>query len=118
MTININRLSREIIDVLATYTDEISDIVDKTCKEVAQNTAKELRRTSPKQSGDYAASWKVKKIKKGEYTVYNQKHYRLTHLLENGHAKRNGGRTRAFKHIEPAQEKAAEELIRKLADRL
>ena len=29
MTININRLSREIIDVLATYTDEISDIVFK-----------------------------------------------------------------------------------------
>ena len=56
MTININRLSREIIDVLATYTDEISDIVDKTCKEAARNTAKELRRTSPKQSGEQLKS--------------------------------------------------------------
>ena len=35
----------------------------------------------------------------------------LAHLLEHGHAKRGGGRTRAIPHILPAQEAAEEQLM-------
>ena len=42
--------------------------------------------------------------------VYSEKHYRLTHLLENGHVIRNKygtyGRASAIKHIAPAAEAA------------
>lgn len=42
--------------------------------------------------------------------------YRLTHLLENGHALRNGGRTRAFPHIIYG-EKLAERRMQELTDK-
>ena len=44
--------------------------------------------------------------------VVHSKRYQLTHLLEFGHAKRGGGRTRAFPHIAPAEQAGIEQLTR------
>ena len=44
--------------------------------------------------------------------VVHSKRYQLTHLLEFGHAKRGGGRTRAFPHIAPAEQAGIEQLAR------
>lgn len=56
----------------------------------------------------YRASWtnQVRQTSiSTEAIIYNKKHYRLTHLLEFGHAIRVGGRkigdVEAYQHIEP-----------------
>ncbi len=51
----------------------------------------------------YAAEWHVK-----------EPEYRLTHLLENGHATRNGGRTKAVRHIRYGRQIAEQVLDEKL----
>jgi hypothetical protein len=83
---------------------------------------KEIQATAPKQTGQYAKSWKARKTRETatnyQVTVYSSSRYRLAHLLEHGHAKRNGGRVRAFPHIAPAEEKAEDQLLSELERRL
>ena len=43
--------------------------------------------------------------------VWNKKHYRLTHLLEFGHATKNGGHTIAQPHIRPTEQKYKEKFV-------
>ena len=54
------------------------------------------------------------KLKGIQATVWNEKHYQLTHLLEKGHALRDGGRSAAFPHIAPVEQKCEDELIRNI----
>lgn len=86
-------------------------------EEAGQSAENELHNTSPSQTGNYRKSWtfKEKEIKKGksyrtELVVYNEKYYRLTHLLEKSHriANKYGsyGKSTAQPHIAPAQKNA------------
>lgn len=84
--------------------------------EVAKESVKKLKQTSPiGKSGDYAKNWK-KKNEKGRMkvicTVYGaDPTYRLAHLLEKGHAKRGGGRTDGIEHIAPVEAWAMDEVV-------
>ena len=64
--------------------------------------------------GAYAKSWAVKNTKENahslEVTVYSKNRYQLAHLLEHGHAKRNGGRIAGKSHIAPAEETGIRQL--------
>ena len=74
----------------------------------------QIEQTAPRKTGRYAKSWAVKKTKETanalEVTVHSKNRYMLTHLLENGHAKRGGGRVAAIPHIAPAEETAIKSL--------
>lgn len=110
-----DELLKGIQDILEDFKNEVEENVDKLAEKTAKLAVKELKATSPvgdyAGGGAYAKSWHYKKTKMAtgytQYTVYNAKHYRLTHLLENGHLIRNKngtyGRTKAIPHIKPVE---------------
>lgn len=121
-TIKIDSLAKEITKALESYADDISEAVEEVANEVGKEAVDEIKQTSPKKRGNYAKGWRLKKDKlgKGKYFVkiHNKTDYQLTHLLEFGHATKNGKRTKAIPHIRPAEQKYSkkyeQELKRKI----
>lgn len=117
-------ISHQIDDILTTYTKQVHDVLDECLQAESKDTAKLLKTTSPKRgkySRGYARSWGV--VRRGDaYIVRNAKHYRVTHLLENGHVIKNGvgryGRVKPRKHIGPAEDAAAMRLPLRIKVRL
>ena len=115
-------LASEILKEMEQYTDSVGEAADRAVVEVAKEANKKLKATRSVQGSNvwrkYPYGWTVKsKKKKGrtEAVVWNARHYRLTHLLENGHVIKNGtgrtyGRTRSFEHIAPVNTEAQEQL--------
>lgn len=116
-------------DILDDYGDEIYEVMDEVIPEVAKEAAKKLRQESPKKEGKgggkYAKGWTYE-TQSGRLvttsTVYG-KHgtYQLAHLLEHGHAKRNGGRVDpvpAGGHIAPVEEWAIDEAQTRIKEKI
>ena len=114
MSSNVDKLAGEVAAMLEAYTDEVTEAVKAECETVADECLKEIRAASPVKTGKYKKSWKKKVEYEGKedirIRVYNAKYPGLTHLLEKGHAKRNGGRVAARPHVAPAEEHGAEML--------
>ena len=120
--VHVDVLADEIQKALMDFVGVTEDACEQGVIKTANDAVKELRSAHPVGSQEwgswdkYNSSWAVRKdktkIKHGLLAiVHNKKYYRLTHLLEKGHAKVNGGRTRAFPHIAPVEEKCEDMLI-------
>lgn len=105
----------DLTKIFSEYSKEISDGVLKAQDEVAEKVLADLKSSSPKRKGKYARGWTIKRENK-KVKIYNAKSPGLTHLLEFGHAKKNGGRTRAIPHIKPAEEKAKTLFLKAVKD--
>ena len=114
MSIKIDDLAREVMKGLDEYADVTTEQVKKAVRKAGNTVRREIQENAPKNTGDYAKSWAVKKVRESSHTlelvVHSKNRYQLTHLLEFGHCLRNGGRTRAMPHIAPAEEKGIEQL--------
>ena len=122
MAINVEDMSREIMKALNDYRDYCDATLAKDIEAAANLAKDEVQKNAPVDTGAYKKSWKVKKdmkdIRKPAATVRAGKKYRLTHLLENGHATRSGvGRAKALPHIGIANEHA-EKKVDKLLEEL
>ena len=123
-TVQIGELADAIMGTLKEYADLATEDVKQAVKDAGDTVKKEIRANAPKDTGDYAKSWAVRKSKETSnsltMTVYSRNRYYLAHLLEFGHAKRNGGRVAGKSHIAPAEERGIqqleEEIERSLSD--
>lgn len=106
--------------ILEDYKDGIVQNSDAVVKKIAQKGAKEVQAASGVigGTGKYAKGWAAtleKGILSSTGIIYN-KTPGLPHLLENGHAKRNGGRVGGRSHIAPAEETIIEEFTKAMEE--
>lgn len=121
-----DKLHDEIMKILGEYVDDVDRKSDACVRKVAQKGRLALRKASPKQEGEYAKGWSYRVTRKRLDTtavIYNGAKPGLPHLLEYGHATRNGtGRTYpptpAHPHIAPIEEQIDKEFNRSIVAEL
>ena len=118
------KLAFEIEKQLKEYTDEIKETVWDIAMDVSEDAVKRLKEESPKgrQSGKYAKSWARTTDRNGIIIHAGRGEYRLTHLLEKGHALKRGGRKvgkcPAYPHIEKVEKECVEQYVEEIERRL
>ena len=114
----IDQMAHVIMEGLQEYADLAAEDMKAAVKKAGNSAKKDIQANAPEKTGSYKKSWAVKTVRENanamEVVVYSRNRYQLAHLLEFGHALRQGGRTRAFPHIAPAEERAAEMLVREV----
>ncbi len=121
-TVRIDQLADAVMKGLEEYAKLATDDLKKDVQKAGKKAKEQIESTAPKKTGKYSKSWAVKKTKETsdsiQVMVHSKNRYQLTHLLEFGHAKRGGGRTKAFPHIAPAEQAGMEQLMRDIENDL
>ena len=113
-----NELSIEISRLLEKYTEDVRIEMEKVSQDLTDEAVEQLNETSSRRTGKYAAGWHKKTNKKGNIVIYNKNKAEITHLLEFGHAKKDGGRVGGIPHIKPAEKMIQEKYVSELEKRL
>lgn len=94
MKIYAQSLDRYLTETMLRYGAEVSYEISIAMNEIGQEAKKRVAAASPKRTGKYKRGWRVDFKNKGgviQCVIHqNDKEYRLTHLLENGHRTRLG----------------------------
>lgn len=123
-SVKAEEISKVVMEYLQDYKEDIEEEVKQTTDEVMKEAKKELKQVSQEKfkvhgrDNPYYLGWaiKLKSNKNAKYTkvIWNKTNYQLTHLLEFGHATRNGKRTKAIPHIRPIEQKYNVKFVDKL----
>lgn len=117
-----NSFSSVIQQYLDEYGDEVIEANETAVRKVAKDVTKEL-----KKAGDFGGSGKYRKgltfeVNKSNLSVEARvgagRNAGLTHLLEYGHAKQNGGRTRAFSFVAPINDTVEQKYMKEMEELL
>ena len=120
----IDRLSEEVEKILTEYGENVQQNLGTIVKEMSKKGAQTLRsqaRGTFGGTGAYAKGW-TSTAQTGRLsaqgTIYNQDLPGLPHLLEHGHANRNGGRTAGRVHIATVESALIKEFESKVKSKL
>lgn len=111
--VSADKLSGALQKILQDYAEDVTKDTAQLAKKFTQKGVQQVKANSGQfgGTGQYAAGW-TSKFETGRLSaqgvIYN-KIAGLPHLLENGHANRNGGRTAGRVHIAPVEEKLTKE---------
>lgn len=118
-------LGKAITEQLTLYHEDVVEQVNAAGERAVKELVSKTKKTAPKRSGDYRraiTSTETTHTATGdkEYTWgAKAPHYRLTHLLVNGHQLPNGGRVpgdpfleNALAEVLPEYEKAVKEALK------
>ena len=114
-----DKLQESLDKILRDYEEEVVKDTGELAKKFGQKGAQAVR-ASAQQHGwgrhtGYDKGWTTtfEQTRYGQKAVIHNKTVPgLAHLLENGHALRNGGRSRAFPHIAPVEQTITEEFYK------
>lgn len=122
--ITFDQLGVEISKILDEYEGEIRNNVKEATKKVTRLGVRTVKNESLNKfkdvnlkKGRYGTGWTSTFVTgrfSAQGTIYNSKYPGLPHLLEHGHANRNGGRTPGHVHIAPVENKIATDFERKI----
>lgn len=119
-----DQLSAAVDQILEKYGDDVQGNMDGIVKDITKQGVKMLKsqaRSAVGGTGKYAAGW-TSKFETGRVsaqgTLYNKDLPGLPHLLEHGHANRDGGRTAGRVHIAPVEEQLIKEFESKVKSKL
>ena len=112
--VNIDDMTAEIMRGLKEYAKLATEDMKEAVRQASTTVRKEIKENAPVNTGKYAKSWTARKVRETSQAlamvVHSKNRYQLAHLLENGHAKRNGGRVEGKVHIAPAEQKGIRQL--------
>lgn len=124
--IGIENLASEIERELTIYSTDVAKAVKKITKRYADELVEKTKATAPdglRENNKFRDSIKSKKTEENlngvTFTWYvdsKNSNYRLTHLIVHGHAKRNGGRTKANDFLKVAVNAVEKDYIKAIEE--
>ena len=121
ITVTVDELSESIEKELNNYNKTVISATKENAKKYMDKLVKKTKETAPKNRPKYYKNITSKQTANSffgvEFTWYVKgSEYRLSHLLENGHAKRNGGRVEGTHFIKKASEPIIQEFIKSIEE--
>lgn len=126
--ITVEQLRDEVNKIMEDYEKHAQSCLNEAATNYGKIAVRELKDSSPvapkeevKTPGRYKKGWAYKKEKSRlgvSVTVYNKTDGALTHLLEHGHALRQGGRSPANKHIAPVESEVTHDFFVNVEEKL